>query len=864
MTAHGDHPLDIALSVDKRGTHWENTTVPWSEVVRWTNGPPKHTDKKTAGRHLFGLLEPTPDLDHTDTGCPTPCERIHRNRDAVVSRSAIALDADGDVPSDMPDRVKSLGLEAIVYATASSTLEALRLRIVVPLLAPVAPEEYGPIADLLMHDLSREGDPEHLWDRSCRQASRIMFNPAIPDPANWSAWHVEGALLDGAAAALDAAVLLGVGSAPVSEVEVDLSDPPTEQQREKAEAVLAKAVRYAEDLRNPDGHGDGVDAPGRNEWCKNWLTPLLGFVKGGCLDYDDTIERVWEAIGDASFDRDEFDVVCRSVWNYARPTRPTVVSVEDVFADEDDETASVDRAKADPLYEPWDVGGDAHLAKRVALGLAGTKRPIAAWGKNGWARWDGKRWDLHLSPDRVRRLVRDALLSIRKVEIDEASRILKKAVEKAVDRDAEDAAHNAFQVRLGVLKRLKSASVIEMCCKLMRADLAVKLESFDGPDLNDWFNCANGTIDLRTGELHPHDPKRRFTKVSPVAYVPGATHPDWTATLSALPPESAEWMQLRLGQAMSGWPPADDVVPFCYGGGENAKTTFLNAVSAAFGDFFVVVPENVLLSNGGNEHPAIWMVFKGARLAVLEELPEERWLDSTKLKNLDGTEDMKGRFMGENWVQWKATHALIVSTNYDTKVSQVDWGTWRRLARVTFPFTFVSEPIAADERKADPGLRARMRAGKDGQHEAVLAYLVGGAVRSYEKPLAREDMPERIAEDSAAWRARGNPVVRFAETHLAYDPGSAVLSSQVYAAYRAHAHATGQKPLGDQTFWSRAVELPLMKEIGVEKKLCRIGELDLDAPGAVIDRNRSLRLVTGLRFTEDGRSAALGLMDVGL
>ena len=40
-------------------------------------------------------------------------------------------------------------------------------------------------------------------------------------------------------------------------------------------------------------------------------------------------------------------------------------------------------------------------------------------------------------------------------------------------------------------------------------------------DRDGWLlNCLNGTLDLRSGELRPHDPADLISKLAPVAYDP--------------------------------------------------------------------------------------------------------------------------------------------------------------------------------------------------------------------------------------------------------------------------------------------------------------------------------------------------------
>ena len=50
-------------------------------------------------------------------------------------------------------------------------------------------------------------------------------------------------------------------------------------------------------------------------------------------------------------------------------------------------------------------------------------------------------------------------------------------------------------------------------------------------DRDPWLlNCQNGTLDLRTAELKPHDPNDLITKMLPVDYDPEATCPVWETT----------------------------------------------------------------------------------------------------------------------------------------------------------------------------------------------------------------------------------------------------------------------------------------------------------------------------------------------
>jgi putative DNA primase/helicase len=77
------------------------------------------------------------------------------------------------------------------------------------------------------------------------------------------------------------------------------------------------------------------------------------------------------------------------------------------------------------------------------------------------------------------------------------------------------------------------------------------------PDL---LNTPSGVVDLRTGDLLGHDPNLLMTKIAGAEYRPGATHPDWAKALEAVPDDTRDWLQLRLGQAITGHMTPDDVL----------------------------------------------------------------------------------------------------------------------------------------------------------------------------------------------------------------------------------------------------------------------------------------------------------------
>ena len=431
------------------------------------------------------------------------------------------------------------------------------------------------------------------------------------------------------------------------------------------------------------------------------------------------------------------------------------------------------------------AGDDATLAEIVADHFAGRLIFAAA----AWFEYDGGRWR-SASDARVVEMVR--------------ARLLELGVQAYLAPNGEK-----------VASWLKRKTTIDSAARLMRGILERQASDFDAH--HDEINAANGIVNLKTGELGPHDPLRLHTKITRAAYVPNARHDDVAKVLDVLPPKVLEWMQIRFGQAATGHTPDDDIVIVEQGGGENGKSTLTAMLLGALGEYAALMPEQLLLAQQG-DHPTALMELLGVRLAISEELPEGHALNVKRLKDVAGTPVMRGRRMRQDFVAWEPTHSLFVSSNYEPRVAETDHGTWRRLALVRFPYRYVAEPQHDDERPADRRLRGRVKAGKGGRDEAALAWVVEGSMRWYANGMTMPAPPKRVVDDTTDWRERSDIAFAFANDRLNFGPDAFLPASELVDAVRTWLAVNGHRAWNTETIVGRVASHDLFRDNSVRKE----------------------------------------------
>jgi putative DNA primase/helicase len=317
----------------------------------------------------------------------------------------------------------------------------------------------------------------------------------------------------------------------------------------------------------------------------------------------------------------------------------------------------------------------------------------------------------------------------------------------------------------------------------------------DELDSNLWLlNCANGTIDLQTGKLSPHNRRDLITKLAPVVYEPGARHPLWDAHIEHVTrgdPEFAGYLQRAAGYCLTGKKISEEVVLLFSGGTATGKTTHLEAMRSAMGDYAATADFETFLRTGDGRGPRNDIArLVGARLVCASEVPPGRMFDEVTLKQLSGGDTISARFLYGEFFEYKPQFTICLAANHRPSVRDDDSAIWRRLKLVPF----VNE-LAEDDR--DPAVKARLTDPSDAG-PAVLAWMVKGAIKWQQEGLQE---PEIVREATQAYRSENEVFSEFISDHCVEGNEQWVASVQLHTRYRDWSHVHGYThPYGPKQF----------------------------------------------------------------
>lgn len=408
-------------------------------------------------------------------------------------------------------------------------------------------------------------------------------------------------------------------------------------------------------------------------------------------------------------------------------------------------------------YDATDTGNAHRLYDRFGSVLK------YSYNRKRWYFWTGKVWTLDDSGE-IKKLA------------DEICEDLKREAWNIPDDDLQE---SALKFAKSTANTTRKEAMIKECQHLN--DIPASPDDFDA--YPDFLNCQNGVVNLRNGELMPHDSRLMMSKICNTEYDVQKRKPEkWLKFLEDITGGNKvlqEYIQKSVGYSISG-NNREQCAYFLYGMGKNGKSTFLDTISDMLGDYASVTqPDTIMLqsrlgSSGGGANTDIARL-KSARFVSCEEPTEGVRLNEGLLKQLTGGSKVTCRFLYGDEFEYTPEFKIWCATNHKPVVRGTDIGIWRRIKLIPFENTI-------PDNKVDKNLKYKLRK----EFPQILAWAVEGCMKWQKEGL---EEPQQVIEATKDYKQEMDLIAGFVEQCIIidYDNTEKVMAADLFAIYKAWA-----------------------------------------------------------------------------
>lgn len=338
------------------------------------------------------------------------------------------------------------------------------------------------------------------------------------------------------------------------------------------------------------------------------------------------------------------------------------------------------------------------------------------------------------------------------------------------------------------------------CASEVAAWIAVDARTLlERPPL-DILNLSNGLLRLDTRTLEPHSPDYRAPVQLPLIYDPAATCDEWDAFLRDVFPEDCQ----TLAYEIVAWLLCPDTsiqkAFLLRGDGENGKSTYLAALTAALGAGNVA---GLSLQKLETDRFAAARLY-GKLANICPDLPSDHLQSTSIFKALVGGDRVLGEHKYGESFEFTPFARLLFSANHFPQSKDSSYAFFRRWEVIPFDRT-----ITAEQKRAKPDILARLTSGPElsGLLNRCLDVLPalrsrGGFIQTETTKAARVEFQEYT-----------DPLAVWIDRNTILDPSGVITKKDLFLKYSAESEEAGRPIAPARTFYAAVKRLrPTLQE----------------------------------------------------
>jgi len=375
-------------------------------------------------------------------------------------------------------------------------------------------------------------------------------------------------------------------------------------------------------------------------------------------------------------------------------------------------------------------------------------------------------------------------------------------IKKLADLVVDDLKREAFATEDEKAQEIKLRFANKTANSAGKCNMILEAQHLDGiPVLideldtySDYLNCQNGIVNLRNGELIPHDPNFMMSKICNCEYdnKSGKKPERWLKFLSEITngdKELERYLQKCIGYSLTG-SVKEQCAFFLYGIGNNGKSTFVETIADMLGDYASnAQPETIMMKrdsgSGANSDIAR---LKSARFVTTEEPTEGVRLNEGLVKQLTGGGKVTCRFLFGDEFEYTPEFKIWVATNHKPVIRGTDVGIWRRIRLI---------PFEVNIEKPDKQLKYKFRE----EMPQIMKWAVDGCMMYYKEGI---EPPKSVRKSTDEYKAEMDLLASFMESCIVvdYTTKESIPANELYAVYTAWANTNNEYVMTSRKFFT--------------------------------------------------------------
>lgn len=310
----------------------------------------------------------------------------------------------------------------------------------------------------------------------------------------------------------------------------------------------------------------------------------------------------------------------------------------------------------------------------------------------------------------------------------------------------------------------------------------------------DYLNCQNGIINLRTGELLPHDSNFMMSRISYAEYDNSGKQPKmWLQFLNDVTngdKELQEYLQKCVGYSLTG-SIREQCAFFLYGLGNNGKSTFIDTIADLLGSYASnVQPDTIMMKKNDSGANSDIARLKSTRFVTSEEPTEGVRLNEGLVKQLTGGGKVTCRFLYGDEFEYEPEFKIWIGTNHKPVIRGTDVGIWRRIRLIPFEVNIPKE-------KVDKNLKYKLRK----ELPQILKWAVDGCIKWQQEGL---ELPRCVEQATKEYKVEMDILASFMESCLEIDyvNGELVPAQDLFNLYIAWAKKNNEFEMTSRKFFT--------------------------------------------------------------